>query len=376
MNFPLRFLAILFSVASFDASSASSPEATLPDAATRLPDSAEGCLRRATTLIAEQKRAEAIPLLLRAQALKPRDFPLAMKIGELLQAPESMDAAQRFAEKLVARFPLKPEAWRLFGAIFHQAGRDEEVLAALRKAKQSTPKSAAIWFAEGSAFAALQRWEEAALRLVQAVRLEPKNERYWRSLTDCYRTSRDLLTGETKLKQLVEAFPTSAPAWYSLGCVQVAGGLRQVGLKSWQKALELRPRYADAWSQIGVLQLADGDRKRALESIQRALKIAPKHAEAANNRGWLLLSENKLDPAIADFQTALKGDPTYARAMVNLIRALAKKGDLARANEVCDRLSQLNAEAGAKLREAARRDRALIVRASAESTFRIKARSS
>ncbi len=322
-----------------------------PKETKRPPGTVRGCMKRAAVLIAEKKRDEAISLLLHAHALKPRDFPLALKIGELLQAPESLEAAQSFAETLVGRFPQKADAWRLLGAILLQRGRHEDALAPLRKAEQLNPKSAAIWFMEGSANAALQRWELSAIKLVQAVRLDPKNELYWRALTDGYRKSRDLLAGEMKIKQLIEAFPTSASAWYSLGCVHVAGGLRQDGLKAWQKAVELRPKYADAWSQIGVLQLQDGDRKSAMNSFQRALKAQPRHAEASNNRGWLLLAEDKLTPAIADFQTAIKSDPTYTRAMVNLIRAYVKNGDPARANGVCDQLASLDAAAGATMRK-------------------------
>ena len=323
---------------------------TPPTTTPRLPDSAEGCMRRATALLAEQKRAEAIPLLLRAQSLKPRDFPLALKIGALLQTPETVDEAQSFAQKLVERFPKKADAWWLLGFSDQQAGRNEEALASLKRGRQLDPKSAAIWFAEGEACGSLQRWEEAAVKFLQAVRLEPKNERYWRGLTDCYRTSRDLLAGEMKLKQFVEEFPKSAPAWYSLGCLQVAGGLRQIGLNSWRHAVELQPNYADAWSQLGVLQLQEGDRRSARESFERALQAQPHHAEAANNRGWLLLGEGKLGPAITDFQTAIKSDPNYTRAMVNLIRAFLQNGDLVRANEVCDRLANLDAKAGATMR--------------------------
>ncbi len=323
---------------------------TPPTTTPRLLDSAEGCMRRATALLAEQKRAEAIPLLLRAQSLKPRDFPLAVKIGALLQTPESLEEAQSFAQKLVGRFPKKADAWWLLGVSYQQAGRNEEALDCLKKGRQLDPKSAAIWFAEGEVCGALQRWEEAAVKFLQAVRLEPKNERYWRGLTDCYRTSRDLLSGEMKLKQFVEEFPKSAPAWYSLGCLQVAGGLRQIGLNSWRHAVELQPNYADAWSQLGVLQLQEGDRPSARESFERALKAQPHHAEAANNRGWLLLGEGRLAPAIDDFQTAIMSDPNYTRAMVNLIRAFVQSGDLVRANEVCDRLAHLDAKAGATMR--------------------------
>ena len=326
------------------------PISVSPPPPPRLPDSAAGCMRRATALLAEQKRAEAIPLLLRAQSLKPRDFPLALKIGALLQTPESLDEAQSFAQKLVGRFPKKADAWWLLGVSYQQAGRNEEALDCLKKGRQLDPKSAVIWFAEGEVCGALRRWEAAALTFHQAVRLEPENERYWRGLTDCYRTSRDLLAGEMKLKQFVEAYPKSAPAWYSLGCLQVAGGLRQIGLNSWRHAVELQPNYADAWSQLGVWQLQEGDRASARESFERALQAQPHHAEAANNRGWLLLGEGSLAPAIEDFQTALKSDPNYTRAMVNLIRAFVQSGDLVRANAVCDRLAHLDAKAGATLR--------------------------
>src|SRR6185503_4628673 len=101
--------------------------------------------------------------------------------------------------------------------------------------------------------------------------------------------------------------------------------------------------FATALTRSGM-DPAGPEGGEAVEALRAALAARPDFAPARAELGRLLLRRGDLDGAVAELERAVAADPSSSAALYNLSQAYMKKGDRARAAEMAQRVSRLNAQ--------------------------------
>jgi tetratricopeptide (TPR) repeat protein len=82
----------------------------------------------------------------------------------------------------------------------------------------------------------------------------------------------------------------------------------------------------------------------AVAALRASIEANPDFSPARAELGRLLFKRDELEPAIAELEKAVALDPEATPALYTLSQAYRKTGDTARAQELLERVSRLNAE--------------------------------
>lgn len=106
----------------------------------------------------------------------------------------------------------------------------------------------------------------------------------------------------------------------------------------WQQERGLPPGFtwpnrAKAWYVIGTARSETGDHRGAIEAFDTAVKWYARDHVTYSNRATAKRELGDEEGALEDFGRALECAPLYPHARANRARLLAKRGELARADE-------------------------------------------
>ena len=217
-------------------------------------ESGDDLLERGKALIAQDRYAEALPLIERATRLLPNSFSAWANLGYLLNELKRYADALLAHERALALDPSNAIAWYNKGVALNELGRREEALAAYERALALDPADAAAWNNKGIALKGLGRREEALVAYERALALDPSN----------------------------------AFAWYNKGVALNELGRYDEALAALERALALDPADAFAWNNKGLALNELGRREEALAAYERALALDPADAFAWYNKGDVL----------------------------------------------------------------------------------------
>jgi tetratricopeptide (TPR) repeat protein len=139
------------------------------------------------------------------------------------------------------------------GNLLADQGRFLDAIAQYRKALESRPDDAEIFYNLGNAFAGRGQLDEATANFRQALAIKP----------DYAEAHDNLAAALTRLGRLDEA------------------------LAHYRQALQILPDYPVTHCNMGLLLAGRGQFGEALEHYRQALKIQPDYAQAHNNLAWL-----------------------------------------------------------------------------------------
>jgi Tfp pilus assembly protein PilF len=99
---------------------------------------------------------------------------------------------------------------------------------------------------------------------------------------------------------------------------------------------------AHYYNNLGAEALIEDRVEEAARNLEIAVALAPAFDKAINNLGVVYLRRRETERAIELLQRGLENDPDNVPLMSNLARAHQQAGDLASADDLFDRLEQVN----------------------------------
>jgi protein O-mannosyl-transferase len=223
--------------------------------------------------------------------VQPEDNPVAhYSAGMALESIGEFDAAVEHYRASLEQFgPAQPpqprvaRTWNRMGKALAAGGRDEEVLAALRRAVEFDPGDPGMYTDLGVGLARARRLPEAIEAFEQAVRLDP-----------------------------------TAGALTNLGGALLQAGRLAEAVAQFEAAVRLDPGLVDAHYNLALALDRQDRHAEALEAYQRVLALGVESADLHNDVGALLVEIGRSSEAARHFRAALQLDPTHAAAQANL----------------------------------------------------------
>jgi arylsulfatase A-like enzyme/tetratricopeptide (TPR) repeat protein len=259
----------------------------------------------------------------------------------------------------LAREPLIPRTYSLYGELLIEAGRAEEAAEVFQSFATVAPGSFDAHYGLGVARKMLGRADAAIEALSKAVEIDPRNTKSYLRLSEVDRDAAEgwlrrgiavhkdrvlvdrlaevLLQSSEPAKRaearsLLEGLAAKSPhdalAAYNLGQLLLVEGQSERALTALERASALAPSDPDIHQALGSALGLSGRREEAVESFRRAVELAPCFAAAHANLGAAYAELNRLPEAAAALEKAVSCDPQYAAGFKNLAAIRYQMGNL------------------------------------------------
>ncbi len=327
------------------AAKSAATEGSLREAVIREPESFEANQKLGNLLADDGKAAEAVPYLLRASQLNPKNPEVHHLLGyveEKLGNPlEAVREYQRAAE-------LSPSEPSLFDwgteLLTHRAL--EPATEVFTKGNRMFPKSVRMLVALGVAWYARGAYDQATQCLVNASDLAPDNPTPYLFLGKMQSVETTPSEGSVeRLARFAQLQPDNALANYYFAVSLWKGPAKESGKQSADatdsannaelsarveslllKAVHLDSKLSAAYLQLGILYSQRGDFARAISAYREAIEVG---AESANS---VVISPGSVSP---------QSDDTLEEAHYRLAQAYTRTGDKVKAQEELELHGQL-----------------------------------
>ena len=279
-------------------------------------------------------------------------------------ASGDMRAAENAARTLTQRFPGHAFGWKVLAAAAKSAGRAQDALEPLLRARQLEPEDPVGHYNLGVVLAETARLAEAERSFRESIRLRPDfaeahfhlgsvlaSLRRWREAEICYGETVGLaptnadahsnrgysLFNLGRLDDAVRSYreaircnPDAAEAHYNLAIALKTLGSTVEAEQSFREALRCRPDFAEAFYNLGHLLHNQGRATEAEKCYREAIRCNPGDAEAHFGLGVALEASGRPDAAEASLRAALRANPAHAEAhfcLGNVLAALQRSGE-------------------------------------------------
>lgn len=239
--------------------------------------------------------------------------------------------AESTARSLAERFPSDGFAWKAWGAILTQLGRNEEALRPLETALALSPCEADTLNTLGTVQQNLGRLDEAAASYRRALQIQPQYAEAHSNLGNALRKLGRCDESIAALDRALAITPNNAESHHNRGLALRELGRHDEALASFRRAVELKPDYADANFQRGNAASQSGEIEEALASFRRVLDIDPSRVAVRIALGNLLGQTGRVPEAIATFELAIESQPENAEIHVAIGILRRQNGELERA---------------------------------------------
>jgi tetratricopeptide (TPR) repeat protein len=200
----------------------------------------------------ENRWKESVELLKRADAAKPDDPAVLMKLAvEYMQIGE-LERARVTSKRLYDLEPENPDAQYVYGRILQQAQRFQEILDPLaRKMVAERPNDPHALFLLGMIDYDEGSDDESHQEFTRSLQLDPTNNdtRYYLAMLDERQGNFD--TARQSLEEVVRADPNHAAAQQELGVIRLRQGDVSGARTALEMALKLRPDVPQTHYQLG-----------------------------------------------------------------------------------------------------------------------------
>lgn len=224
------------------------------------------------------------------------------------------------------------------GAAFYWAGYPEQSLPYFEEARRRAPSNSKVQLAIGHIHLEAGRYADAREPLERAVALNPESWDGWTNLGSLEAAFENYPAAIRDFEKALSILPDSAFALVGAGQACRKLGDRQKSERMLDRALQIEPHNAEAANQLGLL-LADQDRlPEAARYFQQAIENDREHTGALNNLGVLYVRMRKMNDAVAAFRYGIQIAPDEEVFYLNLARAYAALGELAKARDILRQL--------------------------------------
>jgi tetratricopeptide (TPR) repeat protein len=209
-----------------------------------------------------------------------------------------------FQRDIAAKAPNNGRAQHNLASAYHEAGRPEDALIAVRRAIKLRPDDDRPWRLMGQILVELDRTSEAIESYKQALTLRPQVMKSLLGIGIALEAAglvdeavRHYLLEGTKLgrsgspwkaipllEKAVELKSSDPEAKSALGSAYMMAGLREKALAQFQEALALDPSMMEAWYNLGLVADALNKKEMALSAYEEFVIRAPRELQQPINR--------------------------------------------------------------------------------------------
>lgn len=252
---------------------------------------------------------------------------------EAIEAATLRDECFTLAETIAGAAPRDPSGWNLLGVVHRHFGDAEGAVRIWEHALSLDPRSSESIRQLGDA--ALERGDpaEAEKRYRQTLEIDPEALPVVGQLAEALLQQGDLAAAGELLEVFLKAHPRSAPAWCALGKTRAAEKDAAAARTAYERALEIDGDSRDAHQGLGRALVALGEEEAAKAHLEAVARIqgarvdryrsgSAKDADAAAPRAWAAATHH--DGAVL----------------------LARRGEMARAEQAAARAIEIDADAG------------------------------
>ena len=197
---------------------------------------------------------ESVELLKRADAIKPNNPTVLMKLAvEYMQIGE-LELARGASKRLYDLEPENPDAQYIYGRILQETQRFQEILDPLaRKMVAERPNDPHAFFLLGMTDYDQGNDDESRQSFTHSLQLDPKNNdaRYYLAMLDERQGNFD--AARTNLEQVVSTDQNHAGAQQELGVIRLRQGDIAGARTALEMALKLRPDVPQTHYQLGLV---------------------------------------------------------------------------------------------------------------------------
>lgn len=302
----------------------------------------EGALWKALSVGQQMLGQDALPALMRAQALLPGDAELAANLGALWMARGDGLRALAALQEAVRLQPRLAGAHNNLGNVLLSLERPAPALAAFDAALHLQPGLAAALGNRARALLALGQSEAAAVAFEAAIAARPGDASLRLHAATALRAAGQIVLAIARLQEAVAMAPARAEAWFALGELLQAQGDAAGAADAWSRVLEIEPDHAEAACNLSVLQP-----ERAGVVLAAALAAGvtgERRAAVLGNLGGWHLKADRVGEAVAAYRAAVDAAPASAQALSHLAQALRRQGALDDADRVLTQLIERHPE--------------------------------
>ena len=311
-----------------------------------------------------------------ALAADPTNADAQLLVARGLVARNEFKRADQELQRLAARFPNSVAVQNEMGMLAGHQGNAAAAKSHFDRAVQLQPTNDTALMGLVALDLAAGRNAEARRR-IDARRSTNPTAPLLTLAARTYAATHDREAAEKALRQAIEIDTSYLPAYVALGSLYIAQNRLDEATKEFEALSSKSPRPEAGRTMLGILKEAAGDTAGARAEYERVLDLNPDAGVAANNLAWLLsesggnldvaldlarrASRNLPDSApvnhtlgtiylkkdlatlsVAALVRAVEQDASNPNYQLDLGRAYAKAGDLARARRSVSRALEIN----------------------------------
>lgn len=229
----------------------------------------------------ENRWKDSVELLQRADAVKPDDPAVLLKLAvEYMQIGE-LERARLSAKRLYDLEPDNPDTQYVYGRILQETQRFQEILDPLaRKMVAKRPNDPHALFLLGMVDYDEGNETESRQEFTHSLEIDPKNNdtRYYLAMLD--ERQGNLEAARKTLEEVVKADPNHAGAQQELGVIRLRQGDIAGARTALENALKLRPDVPQTHYQLGLVYARLG----MTEEAKKQTEIYQKLHQALNDK--------------------------------------------------------------------------------------------
>jgi protein O-GlcNAc transferase len=256
--------------------------------------------------------------------MPPPDARLAIAVQ--LHQGRDYAGAERAYRHVLTVHPNHPEGLRLLGQLFHETGRHEEAVDALRRGIATATEATELRRTIIGPLVALNELDEAITHAQAVVRRQPNAPEGHVVLAQLLARGGDHAGAAGPARRAVDLGPNNAVAWLVLARSMANTGHPADALVAFDRAVAIAPAFVDAAVERAFLLQNHGRLEQAADGYARALQHAPEHLVALNNAGLCFAGLNQPMQAAHYFERAARLAPGDSRPRSNVGGALKEAG--------------------------------------------------
>jgi tetratricopeptide (TPR) repeat protein len=252
------------------------------------------------------------------------------------------------AEEMLAGDTKRAELYSLLSRAYYGTGRIKDAYDALRTAARIEPETEEHYVDLAMICLDLEN-HDLGLEIVDVgLHYRPASPLLYLQRGVLLAMKAQLSEAEKAFEQARHLAPDRPAAHAALAMVWMQTGQTDKAVQALRKEARLRTdhivpyTFAVALVRSGV-DPASREAIEAIEALRASIRANGEFAPARSQLGRLLLKRNDLEGAIRELEKATSLDPEATAALYNLAQAYIRKGDKARAAELLERVSRMNA---------------------------------
>jgi protein O-mannosyl-transferase len=163
-----------------------------------------------------------------------------------------------FYERTLRYVPESPRLLVNLGALYSDAGRNDEAIALYKKAASINPLIAATHYNLGLVYYETGKKEEAIASFHKALELDPKYAAAYNSLGQAYSDKGEKEEAIAYFKKAIEADPGFVNAMINMGVAYAAIGKTDDAVAAYQKAIAVAPGISKTYYNLGIVYYGVG----------------------------------------------------------------------------------------------------------------------